>query len=49
MVETLTCKKTGLLGGSFDPVHTGHLLITRDAMEELDLEEIFLSLPLRHH
>ena len=41
MVDTLTCKKTGLLGGSFDPVHTGHLLIARDAMEELDLEEIF--------
>ena len=29
--------KTGLFGGSFDPVHTGHLLIARDAMEELDL------------
>lgn len=32
--------KIGIYGGSFDPVHHGHLLVARAAMEELDLEEI---------
>lgn len=41
MGETVPLKRTGLLGGSFDPVHTGHLLIARDAMEGLALEEVF--------
>ena len=41
MGKTCSPKKTGLLGGSFDPVHTGHLLIARDAMESLELEEVF--------
>ena len=41
MGDACPLKKTGLLGGSFDPVHTGHLLIARDAMESLGLEEVF--------
>lgn len=33
--------KLALFGGSFDPVHLGHLLVARAALEELDLERIF--------
>jgi nicotinate-nucleotide adenylyltransferase len=30
----------GLLGGSFDPVHVGHLQLARDAVEQLGLSEL---------
>ncbi len=33
--------KLGLYGGSFDPVHLGHLLVARAAMEELELDRLF--------
>jgi nicotinate-nucleotide adenylyltransferase len=33
-------KRVGIIGGSFDPVHTGHLVIAQDALEKLDLSEI---------
>jgi len=33
--------KLGLLGGSFDPVHFGHLLVAQAAMEELVLDRLF--------
>ncbi|MGD1084132.1 MAG: nicotinate-nucleotide adenylyltransferase [Verrucomicrobiota bacterium] len=33
--------KIGLLGGSFDPVHLGHLLVARAALEELGLARLF--------
>jgi nicotinate-nucleotide adenylyltransferase len=33
--------KFGLFGGSFDPVHLGHLLVAQAAMEELQLDELF--------
>jgi nicotinate-nucleotide adenylyltransferase len=31
----------GLFGGSFDPVHLGHLLVARAAVEELGLDRFF--------
>ena len=31
---------TGILGGTFDPVHTGHLILAQEAMETLDLARI---------
>lgn len=34
-------KRLGLYGGSFDPVHLGHLLVARAAMEELQLDRLF--------
>lgn len=30
----------GLLGGSFDPIHAGHLQLARDAMEQLALARV---------
>ena len=32
----------GLLGGSVDPLHTGHLLVAQSAIEELKLDRLFL-------
>lgn len=34
-------KTIGLFGGSFDPVHTGHLLVAQAAIEELSLARLF--------
>lgn len=33
--------RIGLFGGSFDPVHLGHLLVAQAASEEFQLERIF--------
>ena len=33
--------KLGLFGGSFDPVHSGHLLVAQAACEELNLTRLF--------
>lgn len=35
-------KRIGLFGGSFDPVHLGHLLVAQAAREELELDRLFL-------
>jgi len=32
----------GFFGGSFDPPHLGHLILSRDAFEQLALEKIYL-------
>src|SRR6185436_13995352 len=34
-------QRIGLFGGSFDPVHLGHLLVAQAAREELGLERLF--------
>jgi nicotinate-nucleotide adenylyltransferase len=33
-------KKIGLYGGTFDPIHHAHLILAREAMEKLGLEQI---------
>ena len=33
-------KRVGVFGGSFDPVHVGHLILAERAVEELDLDHV---------
>ncbi len=33
-------KRIGIIGGSYDPVHLGHLIIAQDALERLELDEV---------
>ena len=39
-------KKIGLYGGTFDPIHNGHLILAREARERLALDKI-VFLPAR--
>ena len=35
-------ERIGLFGGTFDPVHQGHLLVAQAAVEEMGLSRLFL-------
>jgi nicotinate-nucleotide adenylyltransferase len=39
-VKRWALKKIGIYGGTFDPIHHAHLILARDALERLSLDEI---------
>ena len=41
LLMTASTQRIGLFGGSFDPVHCGHLLVAQAALEELSLSRLF--------
>lgn len=43
-------RRTGLFGGSFDPIHIGHLILAREAREQLGLDRvIFIPAAISPH
>jgi len=43
-------KKIGIFGGTFDPIHHAHLILARDALEQLQLETvIFIPAAISPH
>jgi len=41
-LENFSPVKIGFLGGSFDPIHFGHLCAAQDAIEQMDLDKVVL-------
>lgn len=47
MEQGYGCRKIGILGGSFDPIHQGHLNIAEHARSEFGLDEVWF-IPAGH-
>ncbi len=49
-MEEKKSERIGVFGGSFDPVHIGHLIIAQDAVEQLELDRlIFMPAAISPH
>jgi nicotinate-nucleotide adenylyltransferase len=35
-------KKTGIFGGSFNPIHCGHIALAKEILRQTELDEIWL-------
>lgn len=42
MKDFKICKKIGILGGTFNPIHNGHLMVAECAYKELELDVVLL-------
>lgn len=40
MITPSDSPPTGIFGGTFDPMHIGHLILARDVLEQLDMQRI---------
>jgi nicotinate-nucleotide adenylyltransferase len=45
-IERCALKKIAIYGGTFDPIHHGHLIVAREALERLGAEEV-IFIPAR--
>jgi nicotinate-nucleotide adenylyltransferase len=42
MEESTSKNRIGVLGGTFNPVHMGHLILAQDALEQFELNKVIL-------
>ena len=48
-MEKYQTTKIGFLGGSFDPVHKGHLIISKIVIKKLKLKKIYWVVTKKIH